>query len=145
MNLKRFLVGGVGIMSLLGGSQALSWPLDAPQRGWVDSIGNLPYPGFVVGPTTTMSIRGWACVRPGLYDYGVPSTQLVVSNGSQLLPLLDVKYEEYRPDLVTGAACSGYYRGFTVWVAKPVSTPSNYYVAFDGPYGRIFLEGQSYY
>ncbi|HYO67773.1 MAG TPA: hypothetical protein VEU33_16990 [Archangium sp.] len=42
-------------------------------------------------------------------------------------------------------ACAGYYRGFIVWVYKPVNTPSNDCVSFQGPYGTTFLEGQNYY
>ena len=145
MNLKSFLVGTVGAVVLLGASQAFAWDPYAVQRGWVDSIGTVPYPGPVLGPTTPMSIRGWACVRPGLPDYGVPSTQIAVSHGGVRLPLLEIRQVEYRPDLVAYGACSGYYRGFVVWVSKPVSYPSNYYVAFEGPYGTTFLEGQSYY
>jgi len=148
MNLKSCLVGIVGAVGLLGASQAFAWDPSAAQRGWVDSIGNIPYPGFVVGPTTTMSIRGWACVRPDLTDYGVPSTKIAVSYGGGSLPLLDIRQVDYRPDLVAYSACAGYYRGFVVWVAKPVNYPTNYYVAFEGPSqygGTIFLEGQSYY
>jgi hypothetical protein len=145
MKFKNFLVGMAAVVVFLGASQALAWDPSSVQRGWVDSIGNIPYPGFVVGPTVTMSIRGWACVRPSLYDYGVPPTQLAVSNGTQPLTILEVRQTEYRPDLVAYNACGGYYRGFIVWVAKPTSSVSNYYVAFLGPYGTTFLEGQSSY
>lgn len=146
MKLKNFLVGLVSAVTLLGASQALAWDPTALQRGWVDALGNIPYPGFVVGPAApTMSISGWNCVRPDLYDYGVPSTQLAVYHGATPLLVLEVRQSAYRPDLVAINVCGGYYRGFTVWVYKPVSTPSNYYVAFQGPYGTTFLEGQSAY
>jgi hypothetical protein len=142
MRFKGFLAGAA---VLLGSTQAFAYDPNAIQRGWVDSIGNEPYPDFIAGPTTTMSIRGWACVRPGATDYGVPSTQVAVSHGTVSLPVLEVRQTVYRPDVVAYGACSGYYRGFVVWVAKPVSYPSNYYVAFLGPYGTTYLEGQSYY
>jgi hypothetical protein len=145
MTLKNSLVGMVGAVALLGASQALAWDPASVQRGWVDSIGNIPYPGFVIGPATTMSIRGWACVRPDLYDYQVAPTNVSVSHGATPLSVLEARQTEYRPDLVAYNACGGYYRGFIVWVYKPVSTPSNYYVSFQGPYGTTFLEGQSSY
>ncbi len=92
-----------------------------------------------------MSFRGWACVHPGWPDYGVPSTQVAVYHGTTRLPVLEIRQTVYRPDVFAAGACSGYYSGFVVWVYQPVSSPSNYYVAFEGPYGLTYLEGQSYY
>jgi len=151
MTLKNFLVGAVGTVAILGAPQAFAWDTNAVQRGWVDAIGTVPYSGAVFGPSIPMSIQGWACVRPDLSDAGVPPTQIAVSYYSPstgqviALPLLAIRQVEYRPDLAAYSACAGSYRGFTVWVTKPVTTPTTYYVAFQGPHGTTFLEGQSSY
>ena len=145
MNLKNMFMGLVGAASLLGASQALAWEPTSVQRGWVDSIGNIPYPDFVVGPTIPMSIRGWACVRPGLYDYGVPPTYLTVFYAGVPQPLLEHKEREFRYDLVAANACAGSYQGFLVWIAKPTNSVANYAVYFQGPYEATRLGGQTDY
>lgn len=145
MKLKNFLVGMVGAVSLLGTSQAFAWDVNSVQRGWVDSIGTVQYTGAVFGPSTPMSIRGWACVRPDLYGYGVPSTQISVTYNGVSQPLLANKYEEERADLVAYNVCGGYGRGFIVWISKPTTYQAYYQIAFQGPYETTVLEGQNYY
>ncbi|NMO14229.1 hypothetical protein HPC49_19400 [Pyxidicoccus fallax] len=92
-----------------------------------------------------MSIRGWACVRPDLYDYNVPSTSISVYYNGVSLPLLDIKWQEDRYDLTAAGVCAGSYRGFVVWVGKPTSVPATYAIYFNGPYALTPLEGQLTY
>ncbi|WNG24894.1 hypothetical protein F0U62_13385 [Cystobacter fuscus] len=150
MNLKGFLVGSVGAVVLLGSQLAFAWEAGATQRGWVDFISTGSYPGPIVGPTQTLGFHGWACVRPGWADYGVPSTQVAVYHGGppgvgNWLPVLDVRQAVPRYDVVAAGACANINNGFSVWVAKPVTYPSYYYVVFQGPYGNTTLEGQIYF
>lgn len=150
MNLKGFLASSVGAVVLLGSQLSYAWPLDAVQRGWVDLIDTHTYPGPVIGPTTTLGFHGWACVRPGLSDYGVPSTQVAVYHGGPpgigiRLTVLDVRRTVYRYDVVDAGACGKVNNGFSVWVEKPVTYPSTYYVTYQGPYGETLLEGQYYF
>lgn len=148
MKLKSFLVGSVGAVALLGSQLAFAWEPGATQRGWVDFIDTGSYPGPVVGPTTTLGFHGWACVRPGWGD--APSTQVAVYWGGPPgvgtpLSVLDVRQVVSRYDVVYAGACANINSGFSVWVAKPVSYPSYYYVVFQGPYGHTLLEGQYYF
>ncbi|WNG15420.1 hypothetical protein [Cystobacter fuscus] len=146
MTLKGFLAGSVGAVVLLGSQQSFAWDPNAAQRGWVDSIDVHTYPGPIFGPTTTLGFHGWACVRPGLADYGVPSTQVAVYHGGPpgvgtRLTVLEVRQSVSRYDVVNAGSCANVNNGFSVWVAKPVSYPSSYYVTYQGPYGEILLEG----
>lgn len=150
MSLKGFLAGSVGAVVLLGAQLSYAWPADAVQRGWVDLIDAHTYPGPIFGPTTPLGFHGWACVRPGLADYGVPSTQVAVYHGGPpgigtRLTVLDVRQVVYRYDVVDAGSCGNVNNGFSVWVAKPVTYPSYYYVVFQGPYGETLLEGQYYF
>lgn len=144
MNLKSSLVGIAGaVVVLLGASQAFAWPLNAQQRGWVDAIGTVPYPDAVVGPSIPVSIRGWACVRPDLPEYGVPPTSLTVTyNGQPLAIFSTPQYIEQRLDVANIGVCASGYRGFLIWVYAPSNaTLSGYKVSFVGPYGSTPLEG----
>ncbi|ATB37202.1 hypothetical protein CYFUS_002623 [Cystobacter fuscus] len=151
MTLKGFLAGSVGAVVLLGPQLSYAWPVNADQRGWVDFIDLNTYPGPIAGPTQTLGFHGWACVRPGLNDYGVPPTSVAIyyattRNGPRTrLSVLPGPKTETRADVYAAGACAIYDTGFSVWVAKPVSTQAYYFVHYLGPYGEIELEGQSYF
>ncbi|HYO56462.1 hypothetical protein [Archangium sp.] len=149
MNLKGFLVGSVCAVALLGSQLSLAWDANSVQRGWVDFVGFDPYPGPVFGPTQTIGIRGWACVRPGLPDYGVPSTQVAVYRGGPpgvgvRVPVFEIRQVVYRYDVVAAGACANVNNGFVVWVAHTnyYLPKDDYYVVYEGPYVATLLEGQ---
>jgi hypothetical protein len=151
MNLKGFLVGLVGATALLGPQLSFAYDPNALQRGWVDLIDAHTYPGPVVGPTYTIGFKGWACVRPGLSNYGVPPTNVAVyygappKQGGIRVPLLEIRQEVTRYDVLNAGACASANVGFSVWIARPVNASTYYYVVYNGPYEETLLEGQSYF
>jgi hypothetical protein len=147
MKLQSFLVTMMSAVVLLGPQLSFAWDPNAPQRGWVDALVTPGgYPGAIFGPTQTVNIRGWACVRPGLPDYGVPPTSLAVYQGTRpygvRVAILEVQYVVTRSDVVAAGVCSNYNNGFSIWVAYN-GGPRSYYVDYLGPYGATPLEGQS--
>jgi hypothetical protein len=152
MKLKSFLVAMASAVVLLGPQASFAWDPNALQRGWVDTVSLGGYPGPIFGPSQTVGLHGWACVRPGWPDYGVPSTSLAVYQGGLpppygsgvRVPVLDVRYTVSRNDVVAAGACSNLNNGFSIWVVYN-GGPRSYYVEFLGPYGNTLLEGQSYF
>jgi hypothetical protein len=148
MNFKGFLVGSVSAALLLGPQVALSWTPDSVQRGWVDFVGPASYPGPIFGPSEPIGLFGWACVRPDLPHYGVPSTNVAVYQGGPpgvgvRVTVLEHREPVNRTDVVAAGACAQTNNGFKVWIAKTYPGPrAAYYVVFEGPYGWTTLEGQ---
>lgn len=142
---KYFIMGALSTFLLLWGNNSFAWDWNAPTRGWVDVITRYDTIGPI--PKAKMQLRGWACLRPDLFDAGhrQPSTQVYVWQGGPpyqggiLLGTVDVAQED-RPDTVSYGACRNTDSGFSIWVNPIASLPQIFYVEYSS-LGTV-LEGQ---
>lgn len=148
--IKRLLVGIVGAFAVFWAYTAHAWDWNADQRGYIDRmVWNV---GFVVGPSTAVTIDGWACMHPK-YNSAWASTNVEVYQyiNSPSWPGWQRLYPAYaysvsRPDVVNYGACANLNNGFKLGI-NPVPFSQNgttyFLVRYNGTYGSIFLEGPS--